>query len=145
MGIGMVLVTHHSQFCVPSVPDLTANGSLTREPGSKLQPSACLVPVQGSSHLGANLSIISLYLFLTNQDKGLVMRVEGEKNEPGLGNSHYHRHQASASVQWKATQVPSQVSPGANIIISQGGGRGAVTTIPGPHSGRQEPNSFFIL
>ena len=38
-----------------------------------------------------------------------------------LGNSHYHGHQASASAQWKATQVPSQISPGANIIISQGG------------------------
>ena len=35
--------------------------------------------------LGASLSIISLYLFLTNEDKGPVMLVDGEKDEPTLG------------------------------------------------------------
>ena len=37
--------------------------------------------------LGASLSIISLYLFLTNQDKGLVMLVDREKDELTLGTA----------------------------------------------------------
>lgn len=70
---------------------------------------------------GKSLSIISLHLFLINQDKALVMLVDGEKDEPCLRTPTTTDTRLPASVQWKTTKAPSQVSPGANNNITCGG------------------------
>lgn len=92
--------------------------------------------------LGASLSIISLYLFLTNQDKGLVMLVDGEKDEPNLGTATTTdtrlQHQRNA----KPPRCLHRFLLGPTLLSAKGV---PITTIPGPHSSRQEPDSFFIL
>lgn len=92
--------------------------------------------------LGASLSIISLYLFLTNQDKGLVMLVDGEKDELTLGTATTTHTRLQHQRNGKPPRCLHRFLLGPTLLSAKGA---PITTIPGPHSSRQEPNSFFIL
>lgn len=88
-----------------------------------------------------SLNIISLYLFLTNEDKGPVMLVDEAKDELTLGTATT----TDTRLQHQRNGKPPRCPHRFLLVPTLSSAKGRQSLLfPGPHSSRQEPILLFM-